>query len=398
MNNLTTKLIKKLFFNDKNSELFDAALNELLRQELEESVNDILKYELDSFLDYDRYQRSDNPDSRNGYYKRTMKSSYGELNLRIPRDRLAKFYTSLLPKNVQISGDTQQTILDMFNNGMTNSDIVEAVKKIYGSAISKSSVSNITNKIIANVEAFRRRTLSDRYAVIYLDVTMMALRRDTVSKEAVYIAIGINTNGTKEIIAYSIAPTESAEGWRDLLLDIKDRGIEEVALFCTDGLAGMEKVISEIYPTSKIQRCILHVTRNISSKVRVSDRKDILDDFTKVYSSDTLEEALKQFQEFKEAWGSKYPRVIAMLEDNRNLFTYYEFPEEIRSSIYTTNIIESFNKQLKRKFKTKEQFPSETSAEKYLVSQFETYNQKFLCRVHKGFGLVCDFWFRNLDS
>ena len=286
----------------------------------------------------------------------------------------------------------------MFNIGMTNSDIVEAVKKIYGSAISKSSVSNITNKIIANVEAFRRRTLSDRYAVIYLDVTMMALRRDTVSKEAVYIAIGINTNGTKEIIAYSIAPTESAEGWRDLLLDIKDRGIEEVALFCTDGLAGMEKVISEIYPTSKIQRCILHVTRNISSKVRVSDRKDILDDFTKVYSSDTLEEALKQFQEFKEAWGSKYPRVIAMLEDNRNLFTYYEFPEEIRSSIYTTNIIESFNKQLKRKFKTKEQFPSETSAEKYLVSQFETYNQKFLCRVHKGFGLVCDFWFRNLDS
>jgi len=160
----------------------------------------------------------------------------------------------------------------------------------------------------------------------------------------------------------------------------------------------MENAISDIYPGSRIQRCILHVTRNISSKVRVRDRKEVLDDFKRVYRSETLEEALARFEEFKDRWKDRYPKVISVLEENDNLFTYYEFPKQIRASIYTTNMIESYNKQLKRKFKAKEQFPNETSAEKYLVAQFEIYNQKYLNRVHRGFGQVRDFWFKNLDS
>ena len=234
--------------------------------------------------------------------------------------------------------------------------------------------------------------MADQYAVIYIDGTSLALRRDTVQKEMVHIALGVRTDGTKEILGYAIAPTESKTIWCELLDDLKERGVNDVALFCTDGLSGMEEAISERFPGARIQRCFLHVERNISAKVRVSDRSEVLGDFKQIAhcrNKETAEEALKAF---KAKWKVRYPKVIDALDNNRNLLTFYDFPEEIWSSIYTTNMIESYNKQLKRSFKKKEQFPTETSEEKYLVSQFESYNHTSLSRVHKGFGQCTDYW------
>lgn len=395
MNNFTTLLVRNLLNNDENLPAFEQVIQELFRKELETSINEILKYELTQYLDYEKYERSNKENSRNGYYSREINSQFGPLSITVPRDRLCQFYTSLLPKHTRHTEGTDKTVIDLYESGMTNSDIVEAVEKLYGKRYSKQTVSNITDKIVANIDSFKNRPLNKEYAVIFTDATMMALRRDTVAKEAVHIAVGITCEGTKEVLGYTIAPNESAVIWKELLDSFKARGLERVALICTDGLMGMESVINETFPKAKIQRCIVHVGRNIYAKTRVKDRAEVANDFKKVYQSDTKELAIKNLESFKTKWCKIYPKVIETLETNNNLFTYYDFPKEIRATIYTTNLIEGLNKQIKRKFKAKEQFPTEKSMEKYLVTMFEKYNEKFMSRIHKGFGIVSDQWFNN---
>jgi Transposase and inactivated derivatives len=291
----------------------------------------------------------------------------------------------LIPKYARNSESVENTIVELYKLGITGSDITKIVNDIYGKQYSKSTVSRISSSISANVEAFKKRPLQEEYAVVYLDGTMMSLKRDTVAKECVYIALGITPEGNKEILAYSIAPTESVTNWKEILKDLQDRGVKRVSLFCTDGLHGMKEAIEETFNGSKIQRCLLHVQRNINSKVRVKDRTEISEDFKAVYTSKTKDEAIEVLTKFCKKWNKKYPKVTESISENENLLTFYEYPESVRSSIYTTNMIESYNKQLKRKFKLKEQFPNEDSMERYLVCQFEEYNSKFMNRVHKGF-------------
>ena len=212
----------------------------------------------------------------------------------------------------------------------------------------------------------------------------MSLRRDTVAKDCVHIALGVDIQGKKEILAYSIAPEESLYIWKELLSDIRERGVEAVSLFCSDGLHGMKEATQETFPSSRFQRCLLHVSRNIAAKVRVTDRKEILNDFKVVYSKSTLEEARIQLAVFLEKW-KKYQRVLDIFERNDDLFTFYEYPLSVRKSIYVSNLIESYNKKLKRSFRKKEQFPTETSMEKYLVMEFEEYNTNAGLRSLKGF-------------
>ncbi len=394
MNYFTSSLLRSLISNDNNLEAFEQVVSELFRSELEKAINDILKSELTVFLDYEKYDRSENSNSRNGFYERDYNTKYGVLNLKIPRDRHGEFNSPLVPKYQRNDLATTNTVIDLFNTGMTNSDIVKTVESIYGKQYSKQTVSNITKEVITHIDAFKKRPLNKQYAVIYTDATVIPLRRDTVAKEAIHIAIGITLEGTKEILGYSIAPTESATIWQELLEDFKQRGIEEVALFCTDGLSGVEAVIEDTFPMARIQRCIVHVSRNIVSKVRVKDRSEIAKDFKVVYNSNDAETAQSELESFIDKWGKKYPRVAKSLENNSNLFTFYLYPASVRRSIYTTNLIEGYNKQLKRKIKTKEQFPNEQAAEKYIVSQFEQYNQKFMSRVHKGFkGITYEEWF-----
>ncbi len=394
MNYFTSSLLRSLISNDNNLEAFEQVVSELFRSELEKAINDILKSELTVFLDYEKYDRSENSNSRNGFYERDYNTKYGVLNLKIPRDRHGEFNSPLVPKYQRNDLATTNTVIDLFNTGMTNSDIVKTVESIYGKQYSKQTVSNITKEVITHIDAFKERPLNKQYAVIYTDATVIPLRRDTVAKEAIHIAIGITLDGTKEILGYSIAPTESATIWQELFEVFKQRGIDEVALFCTDGLSGVEAVIEDTFPMARIQRCIVHVSRNIVSKVRVKDRSEIAKDFKAVYNSDDAETAQSELESFIDKWGKKYPRVAKSLENNSNLFTFYLYPASVRRSIYTTNLIEGYNKQLKRKIKAKEQFPNEQAAEKYIVSQFEQYNQKFMSRVHKGFkGITYEEWF-----
>lgn len=386
MNYFTTNILNCLM----NNQDFEKTISEFFRAELEKAINELLKMELTAFLKYEKYDRSgfNSGNSRNGYYDRDFNTSHGTLHLTIPRDRNGDFESPLVPKYERRDTTTESIIMKLFQTGLTNEEIATIVDALYDKKYSKSTISNITDQVIVNIDKFKTRPLERQYSIIYLDATYVSLRRDTVSKEAIHIAIGVKIDGSKEVIGYSIAPTESAFIWDELLKDFKSRGLEQVLLFVTDGLTGVEDIITNNYPKADIQRCLVHVNRNIMSKVRIKDRQEIIDDFKLVYSAADYEKALTQIESFKEKWNEKYPKIIDSIESNHNLLTFFKYPDAIRSSIYTTNLIEGFNKQLKRKTKRKEQFPNEESMEKFLVMVFEEYNAKFSQRTHKGFGLI----------
>ncbi|HGD7100040.1 TPA: IS256 family transposase, partial [Enterococcus faecium] len=366
-------------------------LDELFRCHLELAVNSLLQAELTAFLDYEKHDRAgfNSVNSRNGNYLRSFRTEYGELNLVIPRDRNGKFSQQTLPAYKRTNDSLETTIIQLFQKGITMSEISELIEKMYGYHYTPQTISNMTKIVSEDIIAFKERSLESRYSVIFMDATHIPLKRQTVSKEAVYIVIGIRLDGTKEVLGFSLAPTESAYVWKEILQDLKDRGLKEVLLVVTDGLSGINDSIHSVYPNAQFQQCCVHISRNIAHKVRVSDRQEICSDFKLVYQASSKEEANNQIRFMIDKWKKQYPRVVKLLM-NPAILTFYNFPPSIRRTIYSTNLIEGFNKQLKKYTKRKEQFPNEESLERFLVSQFNNYNQKFLCRVHKGFKEIHD--------
>lgn len=397
MNNSTTSLTQCLL-NNLGPDL-ETALKETVRGMLEEAFNEMMKIELTSFLQYEPYERCDGDDYRNGYSEKTFSTSFGTINLKIPRDRLNRYSTALVNRYQRHDGSTEDTILKLFQSGLTNSEISEIVEALYSRKYSSTTVSNITRKVTDNVQAFRERKLRSHYAVVYVDATYVSVRRDTVDKEGLSIAIGITPEGYKEVLGYILTPQESASIWDELLQDFKARGVETVSLFVTDGLSGMPEAIERNFPSSRIQRCLVHVQRNIIAKARVKDRKEISSDFKKVYTASCKEEGQDYLEQFKAKWGTKYRNIIKSLNSSESyLLTFYDFPKSCWQSIYTTNIIEGFNKQIKRMTKHKEQFPDPDSLERFIVSLFNDYNEKFMCRIHKGFKEAGDSWRQLYDK
>ena len=384
MNDFTTEILKTLA--NKGD------LNELFRVHLEKAVNTLLKTELTAFLDYEKYDRIgfNTGNSRNGSYDRTVKTEYGELHLQIPRDRNGEFKQQTVPAYRRTNDTLEETVIHLFRKGITMSEIADLIEKMYGHHYTPQTMSNITKSFTEEVTAFKGRELHDSYAAIYMDATYIPLKRKTVAKEAIHIAVGIRPDGSKEVLSYAIAPTESITIWEEILLDLQERGLKNVLLFITDGLKGMVGAISRFYPKARFQHCCVHVSRNIVHKVCVKDRKEICDDFKAVYQASSKEEANTFLGSMIEKWQKTYPKVTQSLIKNQDLLTFYEFPPGIRRSIYSTNLIESFNKQIKKYSRRKDQFQNEESLERFLVSIFDTYNQKFLNRSHKGFQQVTD--------
>lgn len=380
MNHLTTDLIEALAQKQDIEEVF--------RRHLETAINQLLKHELTAFLDYEPYDRKGvhSGNSRNGFYDRSFKTEYGELQLRIPRDRNGEFQQQTVARYKRSNDTLEQFVIHLYEKGITTDEIANLMEKMYGHHYSKQTVSNLTQLVSEDVQAFHERKLDERYACIYLDATHIPIRRQTVEKEAVYIAIGITEDGTKEVLDFTITPTESAHVWEELIQRLRERGVKNVLLFISDGLTGMTDAIQRVYPKARHQVCCVHVSRNISSKVRVKDRAAILDDFKAVYQAKDREEAVNALEHFERKWEKTYPRVIEAVVNNDQMLTFYDFPESIRQSIYSTNLIEAFNKEIKRYVKRKEQFPNEDALERFLVTRFLDYNHKFSMRCHRGFG------------
>ena len=374
--------------------LFDKEkFDKFMRTQLEEGLNLLLESELTAFLGYNPYDRNgwNSGNSRNGSYFRQIKTQFGPIKVQVPRDRNGEFHQQTLPAYGQHTDALESTVIQLYSHGVTTSEISELIEKMYGSYYSAGTVSNVSKQVASQVESYHQRRLSDKFFCVYLDATYIPLRRDTYQREAVYIAVGIKPNGNKEIIDYRIAPVENLEVWSEMIADFKERGLEQVELFLSDGFVGIKDMLKQYYPKSKFQRCLIHIMRNISQKVRVTDRAEILNAFKQVHKQTNQKEAETVLHAFYEAYGSKYSRMIKDLRKlEEDMLVFYQYPKQIRPSIYSTNMIESINRMIKRKTNPKSEFPSEESLDNFLGSQVIDYNDRNANRVHKGFGQVAD--------
>lgn len=374
--------------------LFDKEkFDKFMRTQLEEGLNLLLESELTAFLGYNPYDRNgwNSGNSRNGSYFRQIKTQFGPIKVQVPRDRNGEFHQQTLPAYGQHTDALESTVIQLYSHGVTTREISELIEKMYGSYYSAGTVSNISKQVASQVESYHQRRLSDKFFCVYLDATYIPPRRDTYQREAVYIAVGIKPNGNKEIIDYRIAPVENLEVWSEMIADFKERGLEQVELFLSDGFVGIKDMLKQYYPKSKFQRCLIHIMRNISQKVRVTDRAEILNAFKQVHKQTNQKEAETVLHAFYEAYGSKYSRMIKDLRKlEEDMLVFYQYPKQIRPSIYSTNMIESINCMIKRKTNPKSEFPSEESLDNFLGSQVIDYNDRNANRVHKGFGQVAD--------
>lgn len=374
--------------------LFDKEkFDKFMRTKLEEGLNLLLESELTAFLGYNPYDRNgwNSGNSRNGSYFRQIKTQFGPIKVQVPRDRNGEFHQQTLPAYGQHTDALESTVIQLYSHGVTTREISELIEKMYGSYYSAGTVSNISKQVASQVESYHQRRLSDKFFCVYLDATYIPLRRDTYQREAVYIAVGIKPDGNKEIIDYRIAPVENLEVWSEMIADFKERGLEQVELFLSDGFVGIKDMLKQYYPKSKFQRCLIHIMRNISQKVRVTDRAEILNAFKQVHKQTNQKEAETLLHAFYEAYGSKYSRMIKDLRKlEKDMLVFYQYPKQIRPSIYSTNMIESINRMIKRKTNPKSEFPSEESLDNFLGSQVIDYNDRNANRVHKGFGQVAD--------
>ena len=358
-------------------------LQEALKDLLGDTMEQMLKAELDEHLDYEYGEKPLSLNTRNGSSKKTVKSSYANIDLNIPRDREGSFEPQALKKYQKDISNIENQIISMYAKGMTTRDISTHIKEIYGFGISESMVSKITNKILPTIEEWQNRPLEKVYPFVFLDAIHYQVRENNiVVKKAVYIALGYNTEGYKEILGMWVGENESSKYWLLVLNQLKERGLEDILIVSTDNLSGFSQAIESVYPKTEIQKCIIHQIRNSTKFVSYRDIKELMKDLKTVYKASTEELALSNLDIFEEKWGKKYPMCVNSWRNNwAELSTYFKYPEGIRKLIYTTNSIENFNRQLRKVTKNKTIFPSDYALQKSLYLAMVDASSKWTSRI-----------------
>lgn len=348
-----------------------ADIQDLFKETIAEFMENGLDAELDEELGYSKYdyKNKDTDNSRNGHSKKTLRTSFGNVDVSVPRDRKGEFEPQLLKKNQSsVSQDIEEKIISMYAKGMSTSDIEAHIRDIYGVEVSDTTVSRITDKILPLAKEWQQRPLEAVYAVVFLDAIHYHVRSEgQIVKKAVYISIGINLDGKKDVLGMWVGENESAKFWASVLNNLRNRGVEDIFIMCTDNLTGFTNAIEAVYPKTDVQNCIIHQIRNSTKYVSYKDLKALMSDLKAIYTAIDEESALYNLEVFASKWDSKYPKISQSWRDNwANLSTYFKFPQEIRRLIYTTNAIEGFNRQLRKVTKSKSVFPTDDSLLKML--------------------------------
>lgn len=362
-----------------------AGVQELFKEMVGTVLENGLEGELEEELGYSKYdyRNKETDNSRNGYSEKTLKSSLGDIDISVPRDRKGEFEPQIVRKNqTTLSGDIEEKILSMYAKGMTTSDIEGHIREIYGIEVSDSTISRVTDKILPVVKEWQMRPLEGIYAVVFMDAIHFHVRSEgQIIKKAVYIAIGIKMDGVRDVLGMWIGENESAKFWLGILNGLKNRGVEDILIACVDGLTGFTSAIEAVYPRTEIQQCIIHQIRNSTKYVSYKDLKLLMADLKKVYAAVDEQTAQYQLDVFEEKWGSKYPKIALSWRSNwANLSTYFKYPQEVRTLIYTTNAIENFNRQLRKVTKSKSVFPTDDSLLKMLYLAMVDITKKWTGR------------------
>ena len=389
MSALPKELIRN-FISQQKFESTDDVLD-LLKDMFKDVLQETLEVELEEKLGYDRYNISEKqtPNSRNGYSKKTVKSELGPVEISIPRDRNGEFEPQIIPKHQRNITGIEDKVLSLYTAGLSTRDIHYQIKELYDVEISADMVSKITDRILPMVQEWQNRSLETTYSFVFLDAIHFKVREDKqVVNKAAYVAIGVNMDGEKDVLGIWIGANETSKFWLAVLNDLRSRGAKNVLIFCTDGLNGFQEAIGAVYPKSKIQRCIIHQIRSSMKYVASGDQKAFTKDLKTIYTAINEDQALSNFIEVKNKWGSKYPTAIKSWEEHwDSLSTLFMFPTETRKIMYTTNVIESLNSQYRKLTKTKLIFPTDQSLQKMLYLATTKITSKWTMR-YRGWDLV----------
>jgi transposase-like protein len=343
-------------YNIKSAEDIQKALKDLLGG----TIQDMLEAEMDEQLDYKPYERSDNPDYRNGYKNKTLRSTYGEIPIDVPQDRNSEFEPQIVKKRQKDISSIEEKIISLYIDGLSTRQISDQINEIYGFEVSDSMVSNITNKILPMIEEWQRRPLESVYPIVFIDATVFSVRDEHIIKKmAVYVIIGISSEGRKEVLTIQIGETESSKYWLSVLNDLKNRGVKDTFVLCADGLSGIQEAISAAYPETEYQRCIVHMVRNTLRYVADKDKKEFANDLKQIYHAPSEEAGHAIMLEVAKKWSDAYPNTMKRWSEHWDVVSpMFKFSADVRKVIYTTNAIESLNSGYKRLNRQRSVFPN----------------------------------------
>jgi len=343
------------------------------------TVEAALNAELDAHLGYDKHEASSITNSRNGYSSKNLITDEGQFQVDVPRDRDSSFEPQMVKKH-----QTRLTAMDdkihyLYAKGLSTREIVDTFKEMYDADVSPALISKVTDAVLEQVIEWQSRPLDDVYPIVYLDCIVIKIRQDKkVINKAIYLALGINMEGHKELLGMWLSENEGAKFWLGVMTELQNRGVKDILIACVDGLKGFPEAIQTVYPLAQIQLCIVHMVRNSVKYVPWKDYKPVTADLKKIYQSITEDEALVALEQFSERWDDKYPQISRSWKAHwHNLNTLFNYPEDIRKVIYTTNAIESLNSVIRKSIKKRKLFPTDEAAKKVIYLAIQQASKKW---------------------
>lgn len=349
-------------------------IQEALKDLLGGTIKEMMEAEMDDHLGYGKSERSDSNDYRNGYKTKRVNSSYGSMEIEVPQDRKSSFQPQVVKKRQKDISEIDQKIISMYAKGMTTRQISETMEDIYGFETSEGFISDVTDKILPQIEDWQNRPLAEIYPILYIDAIHYSVRDNgIIRKLAAYVILGINTDGKKEVLSIHVGDNESSKYWLSVLNELKNRGVKNILIICADGLAGIKEAIATAFPKTEYQRCIVHQVRNTLKYVPDKERKAFAIDLKTIYHASTEEQARAALERVNEKWTPKYPNTMKRWYDNWDAISpIFKFSSTVRKVIYTTNAIESLNSTYRKLNRQRSVFPSDTALLKALyLATFE---------------------------
>ena len=377
-NNNGKEILKIL---QENYELNTAQdLSSALKNMFKDALQEMMNAEFDASMGYSKYDKtSEKTNYRNGTTKKNLKSEFGEFEFETPRDRNGEFEPKIVPKNVRDVSGIEDKVISLYARGLTTREINEQIQDLYGIEVSATMVSNITDQIIPEIKEWQDRPLDSVYPIVFIDAVHFSVREENrVVKKAAYIVLGINKEGYKEILGIWIGENESSKFWLGVLNELKNRGVEDILIMCSDNLTGIKQAIEAAYPKTIQQRCIVHMIRNSVKFVSYKDLKTFCNDLKTIYTAKNEKEGYEQLQKVKDKWKDKYLSAFKTWEENWDaICPFFQFSDKIRKIMYTTNTIESLNRQFRKYTKTKSVFPTDMSLLKCLYLSVKNISKKW---------------------
>ncbi|PJJ08016.1 transposase-like protein [Flavobacterium sp. 1] len=360
-----------------------------LAQLQKRGIEKMLEGELDAHLGYEKHEKTTKPNARNGFSNKKIKTSFGESEIQVPRDRDASFNPLIVPKRQSMLDGLENVIISLYAKGMSNSDIEEQIREVYNFEVSTSTISRITDTVSSDIIAWQNRPLESVYLIVWMGGIVFKVRENSkIINKTIYLAVGLNREGKKEVLGMWLGKNESASFWLGVLTDLKARGVQDILITATDNLNGFTQTIKNVFPESQTQICVVHQIRNSARYVVWKDKKDFSADMKLIYNAPTKEAAKASLEDFSKKWNHKYPYAIKSWKENwEELTVFFDFPVEIRKIIYTTNLIENLNGKIRKYTKNKLSFPTDEAVLKSVYLALREATKKWSMPI-QNWGLI----------